>query len=171
MGLRQDKRGLRVGGTGPVRKDEHCASDQAQKHGLFVANHCACRRTRRSRNVVLVPALQQFPFVMQPNRLLVVQTGDSMEQAKVFTSHAVLQGLCALKFAGESDQHALDKQCQLVPKSTWNTLQHCWSNIEDPCPIVVGRAILKKFYWDSDGTKYRIGSAYSCIESKVYSCR
>ena len=31
----------------------------------------------------------------QPNRLLVVQTGDSIEQAKVFKAHAVPQGLCA----------------------------------------------------------------------------
>ena len=31
----------------------------------------------------------------QPNRLLVVQTGDSIDQAKVFKAHAVPQGLCA----------------------------------------------------------------------------
>ena len=30
----------------------------------------------------------------QPNRLLVVQTGESVNQAKVFRAHAVLQGLC-----------------------------------------------------------------------------
>ena len=30
-----------------------------------------------------------------PNRLLVVQTGDSIEQAKVFKAQAVPQGLCA----------------------------------------------------------------------------
>ena len=31
----------------------------------------------------------------QPNRLLVVQTGESFEQAKVFKAHAVPQGQCA----------------------------------------------------------------------------
>ena len=31
----------------------------------------------------------------QPNRLLVVPSGDSIEQAKVFKARAVLQGLCA----------------------------------------------------------------------------
>ena len=31
----------------------------------------------------------------QPNRLSVVQTGESIEQAKVFKAHAVPQGLCA----------------------------------------------------------------------------
>ena len=31
----------------------------------------------------------------QPNRLLVVQTGESFEQAKVFKAHAVPQDLCA----------------------------------------------------------------------------
>ena len=31
----------------------------------------------------------------QPNTLLVVQTGESFEQAKVFKAHAVPQGLCA----------------------------------------------------------------------------
>ena len=31
----------------------------------------------------------------QPNRLLVVQTGESIDQAKVFKAHAVPQGLCA----------------------------------------------------------------------------
>ena len=78
---------------------------------------CASRRTRRSHNVLLVPALQQFPLGRlrlgekhtkwccaicgekydwkRPNRLLVVQTGDSFEQAKVFKEHAVPQGLCA----------------------------------------------------------------------------
>ena len=30
----------------------------------------------------------------QPNRLLVVQTGDSVNQAKVFKTHAAPQGLC-----------------------------------------------------------------------------
>ena len=30
----------------------------------------------------------------QPNRLLVVQTGESFDQAKVFRAHAVPQGLC-----------------------------------------------------------------------------
>ena len=30
----------------------------------------------------------------QPNRLLVVQTGDSIEQTKVFKAHAAPQGLC-----------------------------------------------------------------------------
>ena len=31
----------------------------------------------------------------QPNRLLVVQTGESFEQAKVLKAHVVPQGLCA----------------------------------------------------------------------------
>ena len=31
---------------------------------------------------------------MQPNRLLVVQTGESVDQAKVIRAHAVPQGLC-----------------------------------------------------------------------------
>ena len=31
----------------------------------------------------------------QPNGLLVVQTGESVERAKVFRAHAVPQGLCA----------------------------------------------------------------------------
>ena len=44
----------------------------------------------------------------QPNRLLVVQTGD-IEQAKVFKAHAVPQGLCAnsincVEIAGESQR-------------------------------------------------------------------
>ena len=70
--------------------------------------------TRRSHNVLLVPALQQFSFGRlgkttkwwcaicgekydwrQANRLLVVQNGESFEQAKVFKAHAVPQGLCA----------------------------------------------------------------------------
>ena len=36
--------------------------DHAQKHGFFAAHHRASRRTRRSDNVVLEPALQHFPF-------------------------------------------------------------------------------------------------------------
>ena len=44
----------------------------------------------------------------QPNRLLVVQTGESFEQAKVFKAHAVPQGLSAnlvnaLKLANQQE--------------------------------------------------------------------
>ena len=102
-----------------AEKNEHCARDHAQKYGLFAVNHCARWRTRRSHNVVPVPALQQFPLGRlhlvclwgksfecwcairgekydwrQPDRPLVVQTGESFEQAKVFRAHAVPQGLC-----------------------------------------------------------------------------
>ena len=31
----------------------------------------------------------------QPNRLLLVQTGDSIDPAQVFKAHAIPQGLCA----------------------------------------------------------------------------
>ena len=34
-----------------------------EKHGLLAAHHRASWRTRRSHNVLLVPALQQFPIV------------------------------------------------------------------------------------------------------------
>ena len=120
MGLRQVKRGFRVGSTGRGREDEHRARDHAQKHGLCAAYHCARWRTRWSHNVIPVPELQQFaPGRLrllrlwekttkwwcaiceekydwrQPSRLLVVQTGDCFEQAKVFKAHAVPQGLCA----------------------------------------------------------------------------
>ena len=75
---------------------------------------------RRRYDVILVPALQQFPDGRprlvgllgkgrhnwwcaicgekydwkQPDTLLVVQTGESVNQAKVFRAHAVPQGLC-----------------------------------------------------------------------------
>ena len=75
---------------------------------------------RRRYDVILAPALYQFPvgrlrFISlmgekhtnwwvcelfqkydwkQPNRLLVVRTGESVDQAKVFRAHAVPQGLC-----------------------------------------------------------------------------
>ena len=85
--------------------------NHAQKHGLLAAHHRASRR----HNVVLVPALQQFSHWKTPfggslgrkharwwcatcgetYRLLVVQTGESFEQAKVFEAHAVPLGLCA----------------------------------------------------------------------------
>ena len=120
MGLRQDKRSVRVGSTGRDRKYEHCARDHAQKHGLLAANHCARWRTRRSHNVIPVPELQQFPSgrlrlvgslgknhkvvvrnlwrkLRLANGLLVVQTGESVNQAKVFKAHAVPQGSCAVK--------------------------------------------------------------------------
>ena len=72
--------------------------------GLLVVNHCDRRRTRRCHNVVPVPELQQFPsgrlrlvglcwkkthqlvvcdlwrkVRLEPNRLLVVQPGESSE--------------------------------------------------------------------------------------------
>ena len=104
MGLRQDQRGVRVGSTGRVRKYERCAVDHAQKCGLFAANHCARWTTRRSHNVLPVPELQQFPsgrlrlvglWGENHKEVLVVQTVESFEQAKVFQAHAVPQGLCA----------------------------------------------------------------------------
>ena len=126
MGLRQDKEAFDLAAKGRGRKDEHCVRDQAQKYGLLAANHCSRRMTRRCHNVLPLPELQQFhPRRLclvglqwcaicgekqdwkQPNRLLVVQTGESVEQAKVFKAHAIPQGLCenlitALKIAGES---------------------------------------------------------------------
>ena len=90
-----------------------------QKHGLLAAHHCASWRTMRSYDVLLVSELQQF-FLgrlhlvglreknhtiwwsaicggkydwKQPNRLLVAQASESINQAKVFKAHAVPQGL------------------------------------------------------------------------------
>ena len=45
----------------------------------------------------------------EPNRLLIVQTGESVNQAKVFRAHAVPQGLCgnlidALKFLAKQQE-------------------------------------------------------------------
>ena len=120
MVLRQDKRGVRLGSKGRGRKDGHCAKDHAQKYGLLAANRCARRRTWRCHNVLPLPELQQFPSGRlclvglcwkevhslwcaicgekydwkQLNRLLVVQTGESVEQAKVFKAHAIPQGFC-----------------------------------------------------------------------------
>ena len=107
--------------AGRDTKDEHCARDHAQKHRLLAAYHRASWRTGRSHNILPVPKLQQFPsgrlhvvglwvkdhtvvvqFVEngttggnQTGFFLVVQTGESVEQAKVFEAHAVPQGLCA----------------------------------------------------------------------------
>ena len=41
---------------------EKVAQDEIEKYRLPAANRCASRRTRRSHNVLLVPALQQFPL-------------------------------------------------------------------------------------------------------------
>ena len=97
----------------------HCARDHAWKYRLPAAYHRASWRTR-SHNVLLVPALQQFPSgrlrlvalwekdhkvvvrffwgkirLEATNRLLLVLTGERFEQAKVFKAHAVPQGLSA----------------------------------------------------------------------------
>ena len=78
-GLRQDKRGVRLGSKGRGRKDEHCARDHAQKHTLFSANQCVSWMTRRSHNVKLVPELQQFPS----GRLRVVGLGGKSHKVVV----------------------------------------------------------------------------------------
>ena len=83
------------------RKAKHCARNHDQKHGLPAAHHCASWETRMRYNVLLVPELQQLSLGrlhlvcfcgigrnnwwcairgekydwMQPNRLLVGQTG------------------------------------------------------------------------------------------------
>ena len=106
-----------------TKKHEHCAGNHAQKHGPYAANHCVRWRTRRSHNVVPVPAtatsfpLEDYGLVglwekthklvvcnlwrkvrLEATRtgFLVVQTGESFEQAKVFKAHAVPRGLCAI---------------------------------------------------------------------------
>ena len=67
--------------------------------------------------------------------------------------------------------------------STKTQVTKSWSNIEEPvCPLerhLYGHSLAgllwerqyeKKFSWDQDGTKYRIGNACLCNESKIYSC-
>ena len=54
-----------------------------------------------------------------PNRVLVVQTGDSIEQAKVFKSRAVPQGLCgtlinALKLLANQQEDGDDLSQNIV---------------------------------------------------------
>ena len=114
------KRGVRVGGTGRGRKDEHCARDHAQEARTICGEslrlledkeESQCRTCARTATVSLWKttfggSLGEKPQSggaqicgekydwKQPNRLLVVQTVDSFEQAKVFKAHAVPQGLC-----------------------------------------------------------------------------
>ena len=121
MGFLLDSRGIQVGSTGRGKEDEHYARDHAQKHGLFAAHHRASWRTRRSHMSYLCPHCNSFlleDYVWwvsagkkytswwcaicgekhnwkQPNGLLVVQTRERVEQAKVFKAHAARQGLCA----------------------------------------------------------------------------
>ena len=116
-----DNRGLRFGSTLRGREDEHCGIDHAQKHGLLAAKHCArCRKEGVTMSYLCLNCnsslLEDYVWWVsagkkytswwcaicgekydwkQPNRLLVVQTGESVEQAKVFKAHAVPQGLCA----------------------------------------------------------------------------
>ena len=61
----------------------------------------------------------------QPNGLLVVQTGESVDRAKVFRAHAVPQGLCAnlinaLKLLAnqQEDGDILNKKMETVPCRT-----------------------------------------------------
>ena len=113
MGHRQDKRCVRVGGTGRDRKDEHCCSEARTTCG--VSSHreeSQCLTCARTATISLWKTTfggslggkttkwwcatcgEKYDW-RQPNRLLVVHTGDSFELAKVYKAHAVPQGLCA----------------------------------------------------------------------------
>ena len=111
---------------------EHCARNHAQKHGLLAANHAPVGGQGGVTMSYLCPNCNSFPLEdyvwwvsagkttkwwcaicgekydwRQPNRLLVVQTWESFEQAKVFKAHAASQGLCenltnALKLLAKS---------------------------------------------------------------------
>ena len=101
------------------QKTEHPRRNHDKKLRLPATHRRASGRARRRCDVILVPALQQFPIGIprmvvsgrkgrnnwwcaicgekydwkQPNGLFVVQTGESVNQAKVFMVHAVPQGL------------------------------------------------------------------------------
>ena len=76
--------------------------DYVEEHRFPAAYHRASRRTRRCHCVKFVPTLQLLSSRIcgekyewrALNRLLVVQTGVSASQAKVFKAHAEPQGLC-----------------------------------------------------------------------------
>ena len=115
------KEAFEIGGKGWCKKAEHRPRNHDKKCRVLAAHHRANGRARRRYDVIIVPALQQC-FAMedyvwwvsgekkhtnwwcaicgekydwkQSNMLLVVQTGESVNQANVFRAHAVLQGLC-----------------------------------------------------------------------------
>ena len=64
----------------------------------FLCPHCNCIwwvAGRKGRNNWECAVCGEKYDWKQPNRLLVVPTGESVNQAKVFKAHAVPQGLCA----------------------------------------------------------------------------
>ena len=117
MGLQQDKRGLRFGEARKVSIVEEImfkSTDYLRRIIAPVGGHGGVAMS------YLCPHCNSFPledFVWwvsggkttkwwcaifaqrydwrQTNRLLVMQTGENFEQAKVLKAHAVLQGLCA----------------------------------------------------------------------------
>ena len=107
------KQAFEKGGEGESKNAQHRPRNHDKKYGLHAAHHRAISREQGGYDVIFVPALLQFPDGRprlvgwkQPNRLLVVQTGESVNHANIFRAHAVHQGLCrnlmnALKVAGE----------------------------------------------------------------------
>ena len=137
---------LRSGKRGG-RKIEHRTKNHVEKHTqITAAHHGASRRARRCHDVISVAKLQQVSpgrqrvvgFSWQeaqqlvvrdlkngwraPNRLLVVQTGDSASQAKVFKAHAVPQGLCENLFK-RSSCWPTSKNTEIIQsKALWQNL-------------------------------------------------
>ena len=66
----------------------------------LIATVSQCKTTsgglwgKRAQQLVVRNCTEKYDW-KQPNRVLVVQTGESVDQAKVFKAHAVPQGLCA----------------------------------------------------------------------------
>ena len=80
-----------VGGQGGVPMSylcPHCNSFTVEDYIWWVSG-------RKSTHIGGVRHVERKYDSKQPNRLLVVQSVDSIDQAKVFKAHAVPQGLCA----------------------------------------------------------------------------
>ena len=78
-----------VGGQGGVTMSYFCP----HCNRITLEDYIWCS-VRRHTNWWCVICGEKYDW-KQPNRLLIVQTGDSIGQAKVFKAHAVPQGLCA----------------------------------------------------------------------------
>ena len=80
-----------VGGQGGVTMSylcPHCNSFHLEDYVWWVSG-------RNPHEVVVRNLWRKLRLEATEQRFLVVQTGDSIEQAKVFKAHAVPQGLCA----------------------------------------------------------------------------
>ena len=116
-------------------------NDGCKSDGRYCETTWLCRTSRRRSICLHTSKMEDAPKVVEKSRVGVSKKMDT-QVAKIFVKHWGPSG------------------------SSWTKLLRT-PHLLDSC----GKDNLRKFYWDLDGKKYRIGNACLFIGNKEYSCQ